>query len=376
MIAGPPPPPPPPLPPPVVEQPAPRQVSYGLVSGRAARGVRRVVVSTNGRVLASRPLDGRHFSLRVRLPLGDLTVKVTTVTASGRRSSRVVRDVFGLPSAARPRGAKSHRDPALDRSLREDAREFGPTEGYYVQNLTTGAGAAWNAKARFPAASTLKLAIATTVLAEHSGIPPPGSSVDSLLRDMILPSDDAAANALLVWLAGSTSAGAYRVNALMRSIGLVDTVMYGGYAVRSLSGRIPVRVDEQPAFGVGKNTTAWDMASLWRALWLASGGLGPLRSAQPGLTPAEARYLLWLTAHVRDVPKLDRAADGRRDVAVLHKAGWISSSRHDTGLVFWHGGVFVAAVMTWSRSGAGISSDVLAGRVAATALRRFRSGGG
>jgi hypothetical protein len=152
--------------------------------------------------------------------------------------------------------------------------------------------------------------------------------------------------------------------------------MYGGYEVRSLSGRIPVRADEQPAFGVGKYTTAWDMAALWRALWLASGGLGPLRSAQPGLTPEDARYLLWLTAHVRDAPKLDRAAYGRRDVAVLHKAGWIATSRHDTGLVFWRGGVFVAAVMTWSRSGAGVSSDALAGRVAATALRRFRAIGG
>ncbi|HLF69263.1 MAG TPA: serine hydrolase, partial [Gaiellaceae bacterium] len=359
MIAGPPPPPPPPLPPPAVEQPAPRQVSYGLVTGRPAPGVRRVVVSANGRTLASRPLRGRRFSLRVSLPLGDLVLRVTTVDGRGRRSSRVVRDVFGLPRAARPRGTESHRDSVLDRRLRAAARGFRGTEAYYVQSLTSGAGAAWNAKARFPAASTLKLAIAATVLAEHSGIPPPGSRVDRLLREMIVPSDDAAANALLVWLDGSTSAGAYRVNALMRSIGLVDTVMYGGYLVRTLSARpIPVRVDEQPAFGVGKYTTAWDMAALWHALWLASGGKGPFRAAQPGLTPSDARYLLWLTAHVRDAPKLDRAARGRDGVAVLHKAGWISPARHDTGLVFWRGGVFVASVMTWRPSGAGVSSDV------------------
>jgi hypothetical protein len=31
---------------------------------------------------------------------------------------------------------------------------------------------------------------------------------------MVVPSDDAAANALLVWLGGSTSSGAYRVNDL------------------------------------------------------------------------------------------------------------------------------------------------------------------
>jgi hypothetical protein len=158
----------------------------------------------------------------------------------------------------------------------------------------------------------------------------------------------------------------------MRSIGLVDSLMYGGYEVRSVSSRIPVRVDDQPAIGLGKYTTAWDMTSLWRAIWLASGGLGPLRAEQPGLTPADARYLLRLLAQVRDVPKLDRVVGGRPGVSVLHKAGWISSVRHDTGLVFWRGGVFVAGVMTWDAGGAGSSSDVLAGRVAEIALDRFQ----
>ena len=218
----------------------------------------------------------------------------------------------------------------------------------------------------------MKLAIAATVLAEHRGIPPPGSRIDSLLRELIIPSDDSAANSLLVWLDGSTSAGAYRVNALMRAIGLTDSLMYGGYATRTLSSRIPLRVDEQPSFGVGKYTTAWDMTSLWCALWLASGGIGPLRSSQPGLTPADARYLLWLTAHVRDQPKLDTSVGADREVDVLHKAGWVSSARHDTGLVFWEGGVFVAGVMTWRPHGASLSSDRLAGRVAATTLQRFR----
>jgi len=252
-------------------------------------------------------------------------------------------------------------------------RQYNGTAGFYVESLTGGEGAAWNAKAHFPAASTLKLAIAAAVLARHSGIPRPGSYVGSLLREMITVSDDAAANALEVWLAGSTFAGSQQVNALMRSIGLVDSVMYGGYEVRSLSGLIPIGVDKQPAFGVGKHTTAWDMASLWRALWLASGGRGPLRDAQPGITPAEARHLLWITAQVRDTPKLDRVVGERRGVHVLHKAGWISQARHDTGLVFWRGGVFVAGVMTYRSWGIGASSDVFAGRVAALTLERFRS---
>lgn len=367
-------PPPPPLPPPAIEQPAPRQVSFGVVTGRAAAGTRRVVVTVGGEVLTAKPLRGRRFAVSVDLPVGDLSLRVTTIGDEGRRSSVVVRDVFGLPAAARPRRVVERNDSRLAAELRSLARARGGTSAFFVESLTSGRGAAWNAGARFPAASTLKLGIAAAVLAAHPGVPGTGSSVGGLLHELITVSDDRAANALLIWLAGSTSAGGRRVDALMRSIGLHDSLMYGGYETRTLSGRIPVRVESRPSFGAGKYTTAADMAGLWRALWLASGDRGPLRRAQPGLTAAEARHLLWLAAHVRDVPKLDRGLRGRSGIAVLHKAGWNSSVRHDTGLVFWRGGVFAASVMTWG-AGVGASSDALAGRIAKTALRRFgRSG--
>ena len=118
----------------------------------------------------------------------------------------------------------------------------------------------------------------------------------------------------------------------MRSIGLSDSLMYGGYEVpRALSSRIPVRVDEQPAFGVGKYTTAWDMTSLWRALWLASGGKGPApRVASRGSRRPTRRYLLWLTAHVRDQPKLDTTSGASREVACAAQGGLdlVRSARH------------------------------------------------
>jgi len=360
------------LPPPAVEQPAPHQVSYGIVTGRAARGTIRVIVSANGHRLSSRPLRGRRFSLRVSLPSGDVTMRVTTVARDGRRSSRTVDEVFGLPAGSRPRIVSSRQDPVLARKLRGLARDYAGTAGIYVQSLTGGAGAAWNAKAQFPAASTLKLAIAAAVLAEHSGVPPPRSSVHRLMYSMVTRSDNASANALEVWLGGSTSAGSHRVNALMRSLGLVDSEMYGGYELRTLAAKIPVRVERQPAFGIGKHTSAFDMAALLRSVWLASGSLGRLREAQPGFTAADGRYLLWLLAHVSDAPKLDRVREGNPGVVVLHKAGWVNTARHDAGLVFWRGGVFVAGVMTWSSWGTGTSSDRLAGKVAALVFERLR----
>jgi len=359
-----------PLPPPAIVQPVSRQASYGLVTGTAPRGTQRVVVSVLGHVLADRRLRGRRFTLQVSLPSGYETVRVTALARGGRRSIGMVRDVLGLPRAARPRVAASHEDAALARRIRRLARGYRGVSGIYVQRLTTGAGAAWNAGARFPAASTLKLAIATTVLAATRGIPGLGSHLDDLLRQMLVNSDNASANALEVWLGGSTSGGGARVDALMRAIGLRDTIMYGGYEIGTYGREIPVRVEERPSFGVGKYTTARDLARLYRAIWLASGGRGPLGS-HSGFTRADARYLLWLLGRVRDTPKLDRVAGRPAGIVVLHKAGWIDEARHDAGLVFWPGGVFVASVLTWNPSGAGSSSDVLAGRCATVALARF-----
>ena len=99
---------------------------------------------------------------------------------------------------------------------------------------------------------------------------------------------------------------------------------------------------------------------------------GPLHTAQPGFTPTDARYLLYLLAHVRDPGKIDRYVGRLPGVRVLHKAGWINVARHDNGIVLWPGGAIVVTVMTYRPGGAGISSDVLAGNVAAAALRRFR----
>jgi beta-lactamase class A len=243
---------------------------------------------------------------------------------------------------------------------------YGGTAGVYVQDLRTGRGAAWNARARFPAASTLKLAIAVTVLRSLDGKPAERTPVAGLLGKMLVLSDNAAANALEVWLAGSTAAGSQRVDETMRALGLNDSLMYGGYEVRrpaAAPAPIPIRVESQPSFGVGKYTTAWDLARLARSVYLAAAGKGPL--VRLGVSGSEARYLLWLLAQVTDRGKLDRFF-GVGPI-VMHKAGWLSGARHDSGVIAYYGGAYVATVMTW-RNG---NADALAGQVALAALQRF-----
>ena len=367
--------------PPAIERPAAYQVSYGVVEGRAAPGAR-----TGGR--ADRREGGpRAASLAARVPARRRPPRPRGQGPGrdGRSRAAAVRGgQWRTSSACRARrGRASGRRASMPGSRRTSAGwrpAFRGRRRSTSRTSTTGAAAAWNARATFPAASTLKLAIAVTALSRVDGPPRPGTSLDSLLRQMLDASDNEAANRLLVSLGGSTSGGGQLVDAAMRSIGLERTVMYGGYILgtslgpaRAIASReLPLDVVEQPAWGVGKATTAVDLARLHRAIWLASGGLGPLGRGAGGISPAEARHLLYLLAHVADGGKLGRLLGGRPGVVVLHKAGWIDAARHDAGLVVWRGGVFVATVMTYDGAGAGTRSDVLAGRVAQAALRQLQ----
>jgi beta-lactamase class A len=358
------------LPPPELIAPAPDEVSFGRIAGRVARGTRTVRVSIGGRVLAEKQVGGRRFDFTVELPLRDVTLRVIAVDARGRRAATVVAPVFGLPRATKPRGPpRGYEDAELAGTIRGLARRFTGVCGIYVQNLRSGAGAAWNARTEFPAASTLKVAIAIQVLIAHRGRPPAGSRLDRLVRRMLVPSFDKPANELLTWLGGSTSGGAAKVNATLRALGLWDTEMYGGYIVPAARRPIPLNANEQPSF-IGKRTTAWDFGRLLRYLHLAADGKGLLAQRFRGsFVPADARFVLYLIAHARPNWLGSYLPGG---AATVHKPGWITRARHDAGIVYTPTGAFLVVVLTWNGRGVGTSSEVLAGRVARAAYDRFR----
>ncbi|MEO8289995.1 MAG: serine hydrolase [Gaiellaceae bacterium] len=361
---------------PVIVAPAPREVSFGRIQGRIGDGTTRVVIRVDGVVQGDAVLSGNRFQLGLDLPARDVTIRVTALDASGNSASSAVTPVYGLPRAARPHALVGSLDRTLQRRLRELVSGYPGIASAFVQNLRTGKGAAWNARARFQAASTVKLGIAIEVLRVLTGQPKPGSRVARLLYRMIVYSDNAAANELEVWLGGSTSAGSAKVTATFRALGLDDTFINGGFIIGTASTTpIPLNILARPPyFSNGKYTTAWDLARIHRLIHRGAAGQGGLLGLAGSFTAADARYLLWVLAHVQDPGKLDRYVSGP-SVSVLHKAGWISTVRHDSGIVYWQRGAFVAVVMTYNGGGAGPSSDVLAGHVAAAALRRFSETG-
>jgi hypothetical protein len=354
---------------PALVQPASREVSFGRVRGSVDAGTARVVVLVDGERRADQQVDGGRFDLRIKLPMRDVDLRVVAEDALGNHAETKVGPVLGLPAADAGTAKKTYEDPGLKRQVDDLVDAFPGIAAVYVENLETGAGAAWNAKARFPAASTVKLAIAIEVLRTLEAKPAADSSLDNLLSLMLIDSDNAAANELLEWLGGSATSGAERVNGLLAALDVDDTHLYGGFLVAS-PGPIPLTVEREPEFE-GKYTTAWDLAQLHRDVHRMAGGDGPLAEIDGDFTASDARFLLWILAHSADTGKLDRYVGA--DSIVPHKAGWVTEARHDAGIVYSPEGAFVAAVMTYTGSNAGVASDELAGRVAQTARERFDS---
>ena len=375
--------------PPRIVAPAPREVSFGRVVARVPAGTRRVVLLVDGKRVREKAARGSRVTVRYKLPRRDVTLRLVAIDEGGkRRRSRPVGPVLGLAPAAAPRSSRPRALASLSRTLRASAKAFNGTSAFYVRDLVSGAGASWNATAEFPAGSTLKVALALEALRVLDGPPAAGSRLAKLLEGTIVRSSNIDANDLAVAIAGSTGAASARVNELMARIGLTSSDLFGGYLVedaeraeRGLAGlprtppsgppSIPLETREQPAFGRGKRTSAADLAQLFSAIHLAAGGRGPLIERYKGsVTPAEARHLLFLLAHTTQPDaKLAALVPG---ATVAHKAGWISTARHDAGIVYWKGGAFVAAVMTFNAAGTGAASDRLAATTARTSLLAFR----
>lgn len=375
--------------PPRIVAPAPNEVSFGRIVARLPAGTRRVILLVDGKNAREKVVRRTRVTIRYKLPRRDVTLRVVAVDSRGVRTrSRRVGPVLGLPPAAAPRKAGNRELASLARTLRTKARGFRGTSALYVRDLVTGAGASWNATAQFPAGSTLKVGLALEALRVTDGAPPPGSELAALLTGTIARSSNIDANRLAVSIAGSTGVASARVNELMGRIGLTGSDLFGGYLVedeelaeRGLAGlprvppaappTIPLETVDKPQFGRGKHTTAADLAQLFTAIHLAAGGRGPLIERYRGsITPAEARHLLFLLAHTAD-PRA-KLAERVPGATVVHKAGWISNARHDAGIVYWKGGAFVAAVMTFNEGGVGAASDRLAAQTARTSLRAFR----
>jgi beta-lactamase class A len=313
-----------------VATPRPYEVWDGRVTGRAPAGTFAVAVSAGPRGFLVRVgPDGRFDELVRPVRLGPSSVKV---------AARPVEPLWGVPAGSIAPLAPPRDDPQLAQRFAALAAETTPHVGVY-SHAWNGAAAELNSGAEFEAASTLKLAIMLTALARNRGELSTSPFWEPMTR-VTRYSDNAGANELLELIAGSDTAGAAAMVSLLHSLGLSHSYMAGGY-LTGYGGGPPVVTVTDPPPSAYKHTTPAEMARLAGWLVAAAAGKGPL--LRHGITPHEARELLYLMVQAQDDGLVRAGAGG---LPVAHKIGWLDDTDNDVAIVFTHRGPVVISIYT------------------------------
>jgi beta-lactamase class A len=304
-----------------VAQPRPYELWDGRVRGTAPVG--RTLVVTSGRHRWRMPVtaDGDFDTVLPGVPRGDGKV---TVGGHG------VTPVFAVPSGSISPLPRPRPDLTLNKRLTDLAGLVTLHVSIYSRSWS-GRAAAYNAGAEFEAASTLKLPIMLVALSDNHGELEHSEYWDPMVR-VTRYSDNAAANELLEQTGGSDADGAADMVELMKSLGLAHTYMAGGYLIEGGGGSSLLGVVDQPPTAY-KHTTAGDMATLVAMLVDAAAGQG--RLLRHGVSPHEARELLYLMVHAQDPGLVPAGAHG---LPVAHKIGWLDDADNHVAVVFtYHG---------------------------------------
>jgi hypothetical protein len=348
---------------PALTLPGPGEVFFGRVAGPAPARATRVLVNVNGARVATAPVSGGRFSVSASVRSGPALVEALYLDAAGEQvGAAVSRDVFALPPVATRRPAKPRDDRALSARLEAAGRAFGGYSSVRLERLGTGIVAEWNGDARFPAASTVKLAVMIEASRRY-GLGP-RSPVLYDVRQAARWSSNLAANRLF-GIVGRAAA-----ERRLRLLGAKSSTYPGEYRVGTSSNAAP----SQPPLRTSRVTTARDLASIMRAIHLAATGRPAGRDAT-GLRAATARALLG--ALLDSDSRGDNAGLVRPHLSartpVAQKNGWLSDSRSTVAIVYGENGPAILVVLTFRSGGLGlVQAQSLGANVARVALSRPR----
>lgn len=298
-------------------------------SARAVGAVTAARASCRGR----RPLEP---STPLRPPLADL--------------SRLPPAALAVPT---PRA-----DAALAGRIAALGRGFRGYAAISVTDLARRRTAAWNERARFPAASTVKIGVLAAALRRFRGAE--RARIGHDLRAIARWSSNLAANRLY-GLLGRTA-----IEEALRRLGASSSSYTGAYRAGT-ARRAPAL---EPPLVSQRVTTARDLDAILRTLLGAAAGRRAALMAA-GLQRADARVALGLLL----------AADGHGDNAglvapflppgtpVAQKNGWLSSARHTAAIAFTDRGPVIVVVLTYRQGLSLAEAQALGRRVVAAALR-------
>jgi beta-lactamase class A len=266
-------------------------------------------------------------------------------------------------------------DPAqLQDQLKALADSWDGVVGVYVYDSAKQREvASVNKETVFSAASVMKAAI---LLYTYIQQPEIDATLDGWLQDMIVNSNNIAANNLLAADAGGNSAtdaarGALALSQVLGNLGLQHTYIRAPYADDNYSTNygiaIPAGPDQEgePPFTTADpylRTTPAEMSQVFVWIEECRQGSGPLLAQFAGaLTPARCQEMSDRLAQTRDHEQLGVGLpDGTR---FAHKGGWIDDMEGDVGAIQSPGGDYVVAVFVYRDAGrfdSGQALDLLA----------------
>ena len=296
-----------------------------VVDGR----VRDDVAVTGGKAAAYR-LDGGPERI------GWLELRFRTATGATVGTAAVA-DLIRVPGAALSAPAPQRRDASLDARLAAAAAGFDGYTGLWIADLARGRTGSFNALARFPAASTVKLGVIAAALTRYRS----STARDAVRYDLEQIggwSSNLAANRLYRLL------GRARVERALQALGARDSTYPGEYRVGTSRGATP----RQPPLVSQRVTTASDLAAIFTTLHRAATG-DHTAMRQSGLRPADARLALGILARaqpVGDNAGLFQPYVPRRWISAS-KHGWLNAARHSAQLIFAPSGPVLAVAVAY-----------------------------
>jgi hypothetical protein len=334
----------------------------GRVRARAPAGAAEVELRVDGRGQAAVAIHARRLALRLDAAAGRHDLELRFRSRRGRLLA-VQRSagVWLLPAASTGVARPGWDDRALDARLRSRAAAFSGQTAIWVQNVRSGRRGSWNADARFPAASTVKLGLLVAALA-RLGPRPERTPAFYDVRQLASWSSNLAANRLLRTLAGSEAAGAGVVQATLDRLGTTASTYPGNYRVGTAVRR-PIGAPDPPPLVSGRTTTARDLARILAVLASAAGGNGrALRTA--GLSLHEAKLALGLLLDSQ--PTSDNIGLLRPwlppGFPVAQKNGWLRQARHTAAVLYAPDGPRIAVLLTFRSAGLTRVDATLLGR--------------
>jgi beta-lactamase class A len=337
----------------------------GPVLAAVPSGAQSAQLLVDGRLHSQvRAAGHRVLRFTVRSPRGPHDIEVRFF----RRGKLVGRagenNAWLVPPTAAVAALPLHESRDLDAKLATLARAYAGKTAIWIENLESGTYASWNADARFPAASLVKLGLLTAALRTF-GPRPERSRAAYDLQTLTAWSSNLAANRLLVEVGGVSA-----VNGELARLGAAASTYPGPYRVGTSARRAGSDAPDPPPLVSQRTTTARDMA---RILLLIDQSATGNRAARLTTQLTRHEALVGLGLLLDSKPIDDNIGLLRPwlpgSFPIAQKNGWLHDARHTAAIVYSEDGPRLIVILTYKVGQRRTEAAAFGRRVLETALQ-------